>query len=146
LDYNRGLLSPLESATVKAHLESCPHCRQVLEGEIRLVGRLEAVPQVAPSRDVWSRVESRVRSERRPLYLFGVAWTMFARRMAAGVAALALFAVLLVISAPWKPDQSQVNSVRQAATLMQVQPNTQPTDDQLTRTSDDMLKVLENEL
>lgn len=146
MDYSRGLLIPLESDAVKAHLEACPHCREMLTNEVRLVERLAAVPQVSPSRDVWSRVENRVRTERRPVWALGVAWTMFARRLAAGVAVFAVFAAILIAGAPWNTNSSEKNSIRQAAALMQVQPAVQQTDDQLTGTTDDMLKVIENEL
>jgi hypothetical protein len=60
-----------------------------------------------------------------------------------GVALITLAAVNPWQSTPPKPMYAERNSINQAATLMQVQPIT---DDSATDTTDDMMKVLENEL
>lgn len=146
LDHCRGLLSPAETQAMCEHLESCAECKALLEEEARLARGLSALPLVAPASDVWPVVESRVRGERRPIWAFAMALG-FGFRRAVAVAAVALvLMVALFVRAPWSPSPSERDSIRQAASLMQVQPASQPSDDQLTRTSDDMMKVIDSEL
>lgn len=146
LDYSRGLLGPAETQAMREHLESCVGCKTVLEDEARLARGLSALPLVAPARDAWPVIESRVRGERRPIWAFAMALGFgFRRAVAVGAVALVLM-VALFVRAPWSPTVSEKDSIRQAASLMQVQPAAQTTDDQLTRTSDDMMKVIDSEL
>jgi anti-sigma factor RsiW len=148
LEYSRDLLTPADSGRIREHLESCAACRAELEAEKKMAESLSSVPVLAPTSDVWQQVVTRVRQERRPLLVFNFSLGRHARRMAAAAAAFVVLMVAVLVSAPWQWQHasSEKESIRQAAALMQVQPVAQPTDDQLTRTNDDMMKVIEGEL
>jgi hypothetical protein len=53
------------AAAAREHLECCAICRGELERLHQRVARIKALPTLRPSRDRWSAVRDRVRSERR---------------------------------------------------------------------------------
>ncbi len=53
------------AAAAREHLDGCPFCRNEVERLHQRVARIKALPTLRPSRDRWSAVRDRVRSERR---------------------------------------------------------------------------------
>lgn len=151
LEYSRGLLNPREAEGVRAHLETCALCRAVMESEIELAGKLATMPSHEPKADVWALVHARIRAERAPARatVFEKIRTAVSRKVAVATATVAVAATITLVAVnPWqapapKPGYDKTTSIKQAVTLMQVQPIA---DDSVVDTTDAMMKVLEDDL
>ena len=64
-EYLDGELSEPESASVAQHVSGCAECRQVVNELRAVVNRAQRVVDTEPSRDLWPRVEWRIRAKRR---------------------------------------------------------------------------------
>ena len=59
-DYLDGELDAEEQASLEAHLERCPECRDALAGLRRVVARARAVEDRMPDRDLWPGIAERI--------------------------------------------------------------------------------------
>lgn len=89
-DYSSQKCDPREAERIRRHIDQCSACRRVLAEESALVQRLEAMPHVVPTKDLWVRIaaelDAKPATARRPL--FGT-W----KRWCVAVAAAASIAV-----------------------------------------------------
>lgn len=77
-------------AAVAAHLETCAACRAELDALAHARARVATLPDAGPLWPVWPAVRARLHPEREPLF---TPWF----RVAAGAAAVAGFAIALVL-------------------------------------------------
>jgi anti-sigma factor RsiW len=61
-DYLDGELSPVERASIDAHLAECAGCRAALEQLRQVVARAQTLPDAAPDRDLWRDIATRIGS------------------------------------------------------------------------------------
>lgn len=68
-DYSSRKCDQLEAEHIRRHIDECSACRRVLAEESALVQRLEAMPQAAPSKDLWACIAANLDAgtERVPL-------------------------------------------------------------------------------
>jgi len=114
------------TAAAREHLDGCAICRGELERLHQRVARIKALPTLRPSRDRWSAVRDRVRSERR------------ARRVrTAGLAAAASVALAVGVStlrqsevalAPAEIQQVMVRSQALESALDRIDPESRVLD------------------
>jgi anti-sigma factor RsiW len=76
------------TASVEGHIRACPECRREVERLHQVRAQLRALPSQAPPRDLWPRLEERIRRERRTT----------ARRRITRLALVAVAAVLFVLA------------------------------------------------
>ncbi|MGC8863000.1 MAG: zf-HC2 domain-containing protein [Armatimonadota bacterium] len=108
LDYGRGLVSGPEARRLKAHLDNCKQCSDLLAEELAFWHRLSALPMEEPRNDVWALVRTRTRPRmlRLPAWARGFTGTRAALRRAIAAAAVAVVAAVTVYSfAVLPPDQ-----------------------------------------
>lgn len=108
------------------------------------------MPSIEPKADVWGLVHDRIRAERTPACatVFGKVRAAVSRKVAVAAASVAVAVVMLAAVNLWqapapKPEYDKTTSIKQAVTLMQVQPIA---DDSVVDTTDAMMKVLEDDL
>lgn len=161
LDYSQGRLSQTEAAAVRTHLDGCPECRALLQEEIQLAEGLAGIPLIAPISDVWEKVEAGISPVSRKMGIFDLLRTSYAKKASAAIATVALASVALVMAVPKHSATDEKESIAKAAALMSTQPITAakadelasrsndeitPVDDPVGGTTDDMMKVIEDEL
>jgi hypothetical protein len=61
-DYLENALSPAEHGAMDAHLHECNACGELVRDVQNIVREAHALPLLAPSRDLWSGIESRLAS------------------------------------------------------------------------------------
>lgn len=64
--YLDGELSATESEGVRAHLEACPSCRELLDELRRVAEAARDLEDRPPPRDLWPDIEARIRRSPRP--------------------------------------------------------------------------------
>ncbi len=99
--YTDDEVSPEEREQVKAHLQECAHCAQVLADYRRLGLGVRALPRGEPSRELWWRIREHLPTRRRRLSLW--------RRLLPVASALATLVLgitlVLVLSPAWRAQQ-----------------------------------------
>ncbi|MEN6582239.1 MAG: zf-HC2 domain-containing protein [Armatimonadota bacterium] len=106
LDYSKGLLSRPESEQIKAHLQQCEECAEVLREEVEFASQLSAIPVEEPINDVWTLV----RAQTKPGRISPLAWLSGLMKSGVRRAAVAVVtvALLLFIVMTLKPAPQQV--------------------------------------
>ena len=66
-DYMEGDLTGDERSSLERHVESCAHCRPILEDLKAIVASAGALGPIEPSRDLWSGIEARIGTQVVPL-------------------------------------------------------------------------------
>ncbi len=98
--YHEGMLDPVESESIRAHLESCGHCRSEYESHVRLEAVLaEATEAPKLTRSLWPGVAQGLRKP---------APFRFTLRFAAGTAMAAATGILISLAIP-EPAARSVN-------------------------------------
>jgi hypothetical protein len=117
------------TAAAREHLESCALCRGELERLHQRVARIKALPTLRSSRDRWSVVRDRVRSERRSRRIRTASLT--------GLAAVASVALAVGVStlrapetglAPVEIQQAMVRSQALESALDRIDPESRVLD------------------
>lgn len=93
--YADGELAPGERAEVEAHLAHCGECRKVLEGITAVKGWAPRYQGMAPARDPWRNIESRLGT--RPIGSGALKPAWHGRRVSVRVPLLAAAAIGLVV-------------------------------------------------
>ncbi len=104
--FAKGEASPEEST----HLEKCQECRRTIEETESVLSLLQDLPEIEPSPEVWTRIESRIAPVSRPRR-FAIGWPV-------AVAASFLVSLLSVMMLFTRPAD------RLAATVSSVSPGT----------------------
>ena len=126
--YLLGEIDESQAVLLKTHLESCPSCRLLIEGDGETVARLaRSVPQRTAPPDVKDRLFGRIASEDRPTHpldrlfelwsghLEDVLGSLSAHAARLGLAGLV---VVLVLGAVWSYDGLNEASLDQPATVL----------------------------
>jgi hypothetical protein len=94
-DYSDGELTPPERETMKRHLAECAECRRALEGIRAVKSWAPGYQGMAPSRDLWRNIESRLGT--RPIGSGSMKQAWHGRKVSVRLPLLAAAAVVLLL-------------------------------------------------